>query len=330
MNHSFQKAERFAWRVARNALCITPWGRNLLFPSQTLANCFGRGDADYALSVFLHHYRQLSATGFRSADKILEVGPGQNLGTSVLMWALNHSRAAGMVTVILWDVFPNMIVDANAVQEAARALLDSPVFHDVQKALPDDRMDQILGAIARGELLGDIRYRVQPLPELIAAGEANDVTLVYSQSAIECIWNVADFWRAIIGLTKAGGWHSHRIDLSDHGRRETNYIEMLEWSPIGYYVTMRFIPGAINRWRASTHMTFLAEAGLKILSASRETREVLPIPRSRINRMFRSLDEVDLRTTAIDLVAVKQGKRQTSGGGVDPGCRGHPKDRPYS
>jgi hypothetical protein len=246
------------------------------------------------------------------------------------MWALNHSRSAGMVTVILWDVFPNMMVDANAVQEAARALLDSPVFHDVHKALPDDRLDQTLGAVARGELLGNIRYRVQPLPELIAAGEASDVTLVYSQSAIECIWNVADFWRAIIGLTKSGGWHSHRIDLSDHGRRETNYIEMLEWSPIGYYVTMRFIPGAINRWRASTHMTFAAEAGLKILSASRETRELLPIPRSRINRMFRSLDELDLRTTAVDLVAVKQGNEKPSGGGVDPVWHGHPKDRPYS
>ena len=86
----------------------------------------------------------------------------------------------------------------------------------------------------------------------------------------------ADFWRAIIGLTKAGGWHSHRIDLSDHGRRETNYIEMLEWSPISYYLTMRFIPGAINRWRASTHMTFLAEAGLKILSAPEKQEKYCP------------------------------------------------------
>ena len=116
-------------------------------------------------------------------------------------------------------------------------------------------------------------------------------------------------WRTCGGgssaLTRAGGWHSHRIDLADHGRRETNYIEMLEWSPIGYYLTMRFIPGAINRWRASTHMTFLAEAELKILSASRETREVLPITRWRINRAFRTLDELDLRTTALDVVGVK-------------------------
>jgi hypothetical protein len=204
---------------------MSPWGRSLVFPSQSLTIHFGGGDADYALRVFLRHFRQLSAAGFRTADKILEVGPGRNLGTSVLMWALNHA--------------------------------------------------------------------------------ANDVTLVYSQAAIEHVWNIADFWLGIIGLSKAGGYHSHQIDLADHGRRETNYIEMLERSPIGYWLTNRFVPGAINRWRASTHMTFLAEAGLKILSASRETREVLPITRSRVNRAFRSLDELDLRTTAVDLVALK-------------------------
>ena len=85
---------------------MSPWGRSLLFPSQSLATRFGRDDADYALSVFLHHYRQLSAAGFRTADKILEVGPGRNVGTSLLMWALNHARSGRAVTVILWDAFP--------------------------------------------------------------------------------------------------------------------------------------------------------------------------------------------------------------------------------
>ena len=80
---------------------------------------------------------------------------------------------------------------------------------------------------------------------------------------------------------------------------------MLEWSPIGYYLTMRFIPGAINRWRVSVHLDFLVENGLNILSTNRETRDTLPIPRTRIDRRFRSLDELDLRTTAVDLVALK-------------------------
>ena len=78
--------------------------------------------------------------------------------------------------------------------------------------------------VARGELLPDIRYQEQALMDLIAAGEATDVALVYCQAAIEHIWYVADFWRAIIGVTKPGGWHSHCIDLAimDAGRAITS------------------------------------------------------------------------------------------------------------
>ena len=306
MKPTLEKATRFLWRAARNLLCTTPYGRSFLFPPQSLANHFGRSDADYALSVFLHHYRQLSAAGFHAADRLLEVGPGRNVGTALLMWALNLGRVNQPVTMILWDIFPNMVVDADALKRAARALLDSPAFIDVQQMLPNDRIDQTLGAVAQGELLPDIRYRVEPLRSfLLGVSEADKFSLVYTQAAIEHIWNIADFWQAMIHLTQSGGWHSHRIDLADHGRRETNYIEMLEWSPLAYWLTMRFIPGAINRWRAGTHLEFVTSQGLQILSASRETREALPIPRSRLNPAFSALNELDLRTTALDLVSVK-------------------------
>ena len=145
-------------------------------------------------------------------------------------------------------------------------------------------------------------------PQRCHVAGATHVALVYSQAAIEHVWHVSDFWKAIIGLTRTpGGWHSHRIDMADHGRRDTNYIEMLEWSPLSYWLTMRFVPGGINRWRASMHTDFVVQNGLAIRSATRVTRAELPIPRSRLNRTFRSLDDLDLRTTAIDIVAVKAG-----------------------
>lgn len=304
VNYHIEKAVRFVWRVMRNLLCITTWGRKILFPSQSLAERFGRDDADYAVKVFLHHYRQLSVAGFHSAEKILEIGPGRNLGTSLLMWALNHSRETKTVTMILWDVFPNMVLDMNTLASAARSLLDSPDFQKVRE-VSDDPMVHSLSAVASKDILPDIRYHIKPLSDLVSSGESKDIALVYSQAAIEHIWNIADFWQTIISLTKPGGWHSHRIDLADHGSRETNYIEMLEWSPLGYWMAMRFIPGAINRWRASMHLDFLARNGLNIVCVSRETKKILPIKHSRINRSFSHLEDVDIRTTAIDLVAVK-------------------------
>ena len=60
-----------------------------------------------------------------------------------------------------------------------------------------------------------------------------------------------------------------------------------------------------NRWRAFMYVDFLVQGGLNILSTNRETRGTLPIPLSRIDRMFRSLNEFDLRATALDLVGVR-------------------------
>jgi hypothetical protein len=67
----------------------------------------------------------------------------------------------------------------------------------------------------------------------------------------------------------------------------------------------RFVPRDINGWRASIYMDFLVQGDLNILSTNRQTRDTLPIPRSRIDRMFRSLIEDDLRTTALGLGGVR-------------------------
>ncbi|MGH9956978.1 MAG: hypothetical protein ACREBC_07595 [Pyrinomonadaceae bacterium] len=139
-----------------------------------------------------------------------------------------------------------MVVDEKAIRGAARAFLDTAAFQRVLDALAEDGIDSTLGAVARGDLLPDIRYRIKPLSALITEWDANDVDLVYSHAAIEHIWRVADFWQAIIGLTKPGGWHSHRIDLADHGAAIPDYIELLEWSTMAYWLTMRFVPGSIK------------------------------------------------------------------------------------
>jgi hypothetical protein len=116
---------------------------------------------------------------------------------------------------------------------------------------------------------------------------------------------VAKLWRSLTGITRSGGWHSHRIDLADHSRRESNYIEMLEWSPWAYWLTMRFIPGAVNRWRACQHLEFIAAYRLRVVHASREIQKGLPIPRQCIAQAFRRLPETELCTTALDVVALK-------------------------
>ncbi|MBZ0169674.1 hypothetical protein MELA_01143 [Candidatus Methylomirabilis lanthanidiphila] len=302
------KAIRFAWRATRNVLCLVPVARQILFPRDRLAARFGRGDAEYAWSVFARHFTRLRDAGFSGAELMLEVGPGRNLGTALLWWAYCGARRDDHVGVVCWDVFKNGIPETRDFWgNLAQELLDAP--HTEGSGLQESELDQVLARlreVATGRLIPRITYRVEPLTEFEDAMAANGVQfdLIYSQAAIEHIWRIEAFWDAMGRLTAPGGWHSHRIDLADHGRRDTNYIAMLEWSSPVYWLTMRFIPGATNRWRAHQHLSKLEGLGMEILVARRELRERPPIPRSRLSGEFRSLPEQELRAASLDVVAM--------------------------
>ena len=300
------KPMRFLWRLARNVLCLTPFTRGLLFPQNSLALQFGRGDAEYAWNVFQHHFRLLSGEGFDVADRILEVGPGRNLGTALLWWTYCKAKGKEVVDITCWDVFRN----ASPQKEGFWMALASELTES-QPAKLEPTLKELLLAVlqnvASGEVQPEIKYQVETLDSLadMAKSGGAHFNLVYSQAAIEHIWFINEFWECMDTLTSAGGWHCHRIDLADHGRRASNYIEMLEWTQLGYWLTMRFIPGATNRWRAGQHLAKLEDLGIKILSEQREVRDQLPIPKWKVASEFRMLDEKELRTTALDVVGIK-------------------------
>ncbi len=307
------KPLRFAWRATRNIGCLIPFVRHIIFPRDRLAVHFGRGDAEYAWSVFARHLRQLRGFGFRGAESILEVGPGRNLGTPLLWWAYCGISGGDRVGVVCWDVFKNAMPETGDFWgNLARELSDTP--HTEESGLSESELNQVLlrlRAVATGCVIPRITYRVEPLAEFedAMASICRKFDLIYSQAAIEHIWHIEAFWDAMGRLTAPGGWHSHRIDLADHGRRDSNYLEMLEWSRPAYWLTMRFIPGATNRWRASQHLKKLEELGMKIFLARRELRDTMPIPRDRLCVEFRKLSEEELRTVSLDAVAVRPGEK---------------------
>lgn len=302
-----EKAKRFCWRLSQNLVCFIPAGRHLLFPTEALASRFGRGDTDYAWSVISHHLTKLESVGFKSANSVLEIGPGRNLDSALLWWAyLSTEHGSHLVDIVCWDVFSNAKPDVDGFWPGlAQGLLEKlPMsFEGRDLSLTRRRLMEV----AEGSACPRISYRVEPLAELEAAMNRSGqrFVLVYSQAAIEHIWFIEAFWETVGRLTASAGWHSHRIDLADHGRRETNYIELLEWSRMGYWLTMRIIPGATNRWRACQHLAKLSDLGFKLLMKHRSQQPHLPIPLQRVSGEFRQLGEAELRTTALVDVALK-------------------------
>ena len=295
---------RLAWRIARNVACAIPGGRSIVLPREYLAARFGRADAAYAWQVFKHHLTNLKAAGFQNASRTLEIGPGRNIGTGLLWWAHNAAALGGTAEVVLWDLYRNTTVDPRTTWPLLAGELLAAIGPETVPE-PTPSMRAMLEEVASGKRHPGIDYRVEGLDALIQHFAPEPFSLVYSHACLEHMWDVGEFWREVPGVTARQGWHSHRIDLADHGRRGSNYVEMLQWSDAMYWVSMRFVPGATNRWRAQQHIDALAERGFTIKLAEREMRPTLPVPVRRLNRRFRTMGEMELRTTAIDLVGVK-------------------------
>lgn len=107
--------------------------------------------------------------------------------------------------------------------------------------------------------------------------------------------------------TAKHGWQFIQIDLMDHGSRQSNYLEMLEWSDLSYLLTTRFI-GGVNRWRAQQYIDLYSALGLNLIAQDRGKAERLPIPRKRLARRFRELSDDELLTT--ELVLITDGQRR--------------------
>ena len=78
---------------------------------------------------------------------------------------------------------------------------------------------------------------------------------------------------------------------------------MLEWLDWAFQLTRGFIPGDINRWCVSQHIAYFQSMGFVIINEERQVQSRLPIERIHMAEPFRSMDERDLRTTAVDIMA---------------------------
>lgn len=296
----------FAWRISRNIVCAIPSGKKLLFPPVQLAQRFGRADTAYALHVYRHHRRQLVQAGFISATQMLETGPGRNLGSALLWWCAMKSQTGENVGVTLWDVHANADPSSHGFwRSLANGLIDELSRNDDAGCDFGSAQLSLLSEVAAGCIEPDIRYVVCSLGELMGRISGQQFDLVCSHAALEHVHPIERYWALSAQFTSFAGWHSHRIDLADHGRRDSNYVEMLEWPPLVWHLMTCFIPGTINRWRAHEHIHAFNTCGFRVVHAHREIRDLLPVPRKFLAEPYRSMGEFDLRTTALDLVGIK-------------------------
>jgi hypothetical protein len=286
---------RFGWRLGRNLIAASP-ARGLLFARDQLADRFSCEAPHYALSVFRAHRARLDDAGApRTFQSILELGPGTAIGVSLLFWA--DSVAAGMAPkeIVLWDAYANMRDLGVCATRAAASLAE----------LAPGPLAEALRSVVGGKS-PPLRYELGSVRDMSGLG-ADRFELVYSQSALECVWEIEACWRMLVRSSAVGAWHSHQMNLMDHGRH-ANYLEMCEWSRAAYFCSMRWIPGAPNRWRAGQHLQAMQTNGLDVITANRLLADEMPIRRRQLAEPFRSMPERELLTTVLQTVARRRAR----------------------
>jgi hypothetical protein len=151
------------WRLSRNSICAFPPVKEMLFPSSKLAAQFGSGDGAYAWEVICAHFERLRKARFPGAGSILEVGPGRNIGTSLLWYSIAMDGRRPRASVALWDVFSNANVNADMWSNCAGSLLRSQPTHFV---LPEGAK-AILQRVSAGSLVPDISYHICQSDQLV-------------------------------------------------------------------------------------------------------------------------------------------------------------------
>lgn len=95
--------------------------------------------------------------------------------------------------------------------------------------------------------------------------------LIYSQAAIEYVWFIELFWDLLAKFTDS-----------------------------------MFFAGAINRWRVFNQLSRFEQLGIRFLYQHFDLHANPPVPRNQQARSLGTLREAELRTTCLNLVAVKE------------------------
>lgn len=223
----------------------------------------------YVRGVFDNSSRRISSRR-PLTGRVLEIGPGGNLGALLLY------LAAGCDQGVALDLVP-LVTDQ----------------HPLYEALTPDASD----------LLTRIEYRTgEPIerPSL----PANSFDIIFSAACLEHAANPSAALRTIHRLLKPGGVTTHGIDLRDH-RDFTDPLAFLRHSE-GTWRAATSHRLVTNRWRASDWQREFESAGfVDVTTDPHEQIIVTEEMRSRFHPTFRCKDLTDLGTLQINVTATK-------------------------
>ena len=287
----------------------------------------GSNSARYCYSVWFRHLDALDRCGFKiSGAHIGELGPGDSLGIGLAALLSGAARYVGLDIVPysatadlgkMLDELLHMYAQKERVPDDAefpfvRPRMDSYEFpsHLI------DRMDcsmkaqeihrEIRDGLNSGPLLG---YRA-PWTSLPHVAEAS-LDLIFSQAVLEHVDGLEETYRAMFAWLKPGGYASHVIDFTAHGRSPfwNGHWAYSDWEWKLVRGKREFL---LNREPLSTHLVLARNVGFE-LALTMKNQRPHGLERSSLAPRFRGMDIDDTQTSGVFLILRKPKSDQTLG-----------------
>jgi SAM-dependent methyltransferase len=254
--------------------------------------------------------------------RVLEVGPGGDLGVALQFLAAGASRV--------------VVLDTNASVRVNGATLR--LYHALRERSRGEERRRFDAAVdfRHGLWIDPARLRIiqgVPLEDAGSVMAPSSFSLIVSWERLEVVQEIDRAFYAMERLLRPGGRMLHKIGLGDRGMFSTRGLAPLEFLTVPKPVYALMGPGAgrPNRRRASYYRRMMRElgydAGLLATAVAGHSGEILPcslpfhgdngyLPsalrqvhaiRPRLARPFRQLSDEDLAVTGIFLGAVKPG-----------------------
>lgn len=282
----------------------------------------GTGSAAYCYGVWVKHLALLHTSGMDEIpESVLELGPGESIGTGVA------ALLSGAERYVAIDAVPHMRPEANAAVFSqlvalfqARAPrpragfppidqhLDARLFpaaaldeaHLARALAPARlaRIEQAVRSIGRGDPEATIRYCTWSSPQPFAAGS---VDLVFSHVVLNHVDDLADTYANCARWLRPGGWMSHQVDFTCLGTA-AEWNGHRAYGELAWKVIRGRRPYFVNREPVATHLRVLENLGCEVVQVLRGSKQG-GITREQLAPRWRGISDEDLATQTCFIVA---------------------------
>jgi SAM-dependent methyltransferase len=311
-----------ATMVAKGLLSWVPGVREAFYDRHA---AHGTGSAAYCYGVWVKHLALRGACGMPApTGTVLELGPGESIGTGVAALLSGAERYVAIDTVAHMRPEANLAIFHELVrlfrERAPRPTAGFPPFDEyldkrlfpssvldedtLARTLDPQRLERIEHAVrALGTDSPDPMLRYHTWDTLLPVPDGS-VELVFSHVVLNHIEDIDAVYRQCARWLKPGGWMSHHVDFTCLGTSK-EWNGHRAYSDFLWKVVSGKRPYFVNREPLQTHLDVLGKCGFDVVRMIRGTRPD-GITRSQLAPRYRGISDDDLATQTGFMVSRKR------------------------